>query len=209
MSLDPSSLESDLLRLRATALDESLLARLDACTTNTWTHLQPAEIAFEQHLHAITPALLPPALQASLESALRDVPFPGDEKIVRFPHQQPAAPRHHRAWWSVAAAVALTGAVPALLMPAHHPAGNPTAAAPPANHTARPAPESGVLVPAGFNRGLSEARDEGVIWQANDQPQRVLKFVYMESVTLKDATGHTYQVEQPRVEYILIPADND
>ncbi|MCX6866861.1 MAG: hypothetical protein NTV46_11725, partial [Verrucomicrobia bacterium] len=65
------------------------------------------------------------------------------------------------------------------------------------------------LIPAGITRGLSEARDEGVIWQANDQPHRVLKIIYMDRVTLKDTTGQTYQVDQPRVEYILVPAKTD
>ena len=31
----------------------------------------------------------------------------------------------------------------------------------------------------------------------------------MDLVTLKDAAGRTYQVEQPRVEYILVPAQTD
>ena len=45
--------------------------------------------------------------------------------------------------------------------------------------------------------------------QSNQQPQRVLKVVYMDRVTLKDSAGRTYQVEQPRVEYILVPATAD
>ncbi|MCX6866862.1 MAG: hypothetical protein NTV46_11730, partial [Verrucomicrobia bacterium] len=140
MSLDPSSLEADLLRLRATALDESLLARLDACTTDTWTHLQPAEIQFEQRLHAITPATLPLTLRTSLEAVLRDVPFPANDNILRFPKQQPSAPSRHRAWWSAAAAaVALIGAITALRVPInHHP--DKLASTPPESRTTSPAP---------------------------------------------------------------------
>jgi hypothetical protein len=209
MSLDPSSLESDLARLRPTALDESLLARLDACATDTWPHLQPAEIQFEQRLRAITPATLPFTQQTSLESALRDVPFPGIDHILPFPIQKPAALNHHRAWWSAAAAaVALIGAITALRVPInHHP--DKLASTPPESRTTSPAPVAPELVPAGITRGLSEARDEGVIWQSNDQPHRVLKIIYMDRVTLKDAAGHTYQVDQPRVEYILVPAKTD
>jgi hypothetical protein len=66
-----------------------------------------------------------------------------------------------------------------------------------------------MLVPAGFDRGLSEASDEGVVWQSANRPHRVLKVVYQERVTLKDSAGRTYQVEQPRVEYILVPAKTD
>jgi hypothetical protein len=102
--------------------------------------------------------------------------------------------------------VAISGAVTALLLPTTHHNTTKLAATPPKSAVTRPAPSPAELIPADFKRGLSETRDEGVIWQANDQPHRVLKVVYLELVTLKDAAGRTYQVEQPRVEYILVPA---
>jgi hypothetical protein len=77
------------------------------------------------------------------------------------------------------------------------------AISPPAN------PGPSVLTPAGLNRGLSEATDEGVILHGNNRPHRVLKFVYREQVTLKDPQGRTYQVERPRVEYLIVPAKTD
>lgn len=209
MPQETSSLESDLRRLRAAAPDESFLARLEACAENTWSDLTPGEVRFEQRLREITPANLPPALMASLEAALSGIPFPRDEKIVIFPQQSTASPRHRRGWWGAAAAVALTGAVSALLIPANPGPGKIAAAPPPVRVTQPAATNHTDLIPAGFRRGLSEARDEGVIWQSNDQPHRVLKVVYMERVTLKDPQGLTYQVEQPRVEYILVPAKID
>jgi hypothetical protein len=208
MSLDPSALESELRQLRATALDEALLARLEACAANTWTTPGPEEIRFEQQLLATAPAKLPAALMASLEASLRDVPFPNTQNIVRFPSPQAPTPRHHRAWWSAAAVVALTGAITALLVPTRlHPA--KLAGAPAGTHTTLPAITSEKLFPADFNRGLTEARDEGVVWQSNTQPHRVVKVVYTDRVTLKDAAGRNYQIEQPRVEYILVPAKSD
>ena len=211
MSPDLSSLESDLRHLRPAALDESLLARLEACTRDAWTEPEPAEVRFDRHLQQIAPAPLPFTLMAALDATLRDVPFPGAGNIVAFPQAPASTPQHHRSWWRTAAAVAFIGAVSALFMPArHHPA--KIAAHPPASHSAHSAisPAAGNhLVPAGFNRSLAETRDEGVIWQANQQPHRVLKVVYMDRVTLKDSTGRTYQVEQPRVEYILVPATAD
>jgi hypothetical protein len=64
-------------------------------------------------------------------------------------------------------------------------------------------------VPAGFNRGLSEASDEGVIFQSEDKAHRVLKMVYHDRVTLKDESGRMYEIEQPRTEYILVPSKID
>jgi hypothetical protein len=83
-----------------------------------------------------------------------------------------------------------------------------------AAHTeSRPAntntPESPQLVPAGFERNLSEARDEGVLWADPQQAHRVLKVVYKDRVKMKDPGGRIYEVEQPRVEYILVPEKID
>lgn len=208
MSLDPTSLDSDLRRLSPAALDERLLERLDACTEGNWTELSPAELAFEKELRGYAPAALPAVLMDSLAAALSDVRFPNEEKIVRFPHKQAVAPRRNRGWWSAAAAVALTGAITALMVPVKHEPG-PVAAVPQEPEITRPATAGSPLIPAGFKRGLSEASDQGVIWQPDHQPHRVLKVVYQDRVTLKDAAGATYQVEQPRVEYILVPARTD
>jgi len=209
MSSDPSSIDSDLRKLRAAALDERLLARLDACAGETWTRLDATELAFERRLQGFAPSHLPPALMASLESAVSGVRFPAaDVKIVRFPRQESSAPKRNYGWWSTAAAMALTGVVTALLVPTKPTNENFVGAAPKGSPTL-PARPTEKLIPAGFNRGLSEASDEGVIWQSNNQPHRVLKVVYKDRMTLKNTNGRTYQVEQPRVEYILIPAKTD
>jgi hypothetical protein len=208
MSLDPSTLESDLRQLRPAQLDESYLARLESCAEGTWKELGPAETAFEKHLRTSTPSRLPANLAASLEAALADVRFPNDEKIVPFPRHQTHAPSRNRGWWGAAAAVAVAGAVTAFMMPADHGTGPVAGSTPDSRITPSPNTPS-KLVPAGFNRGLSEASDEGVIWQSDGQPHRVLKVVYMDRVTLKDANGSTVEVEQPRVEYILVPAKTD
>jgi hypothetical protein len=207
MSLDPTALESELRQLQPAALGESLLARLDACAGDSWVELDPAELAFEKLLRGISPSQLPAGLTATLEAALAGVRFPNEEKIVPFPKSETTTPRHSRGWWSAAAAVAITGAITAFLVPMNHDKGI-VAASPPKSGLA-PLPSNNKLIPAGFNRGLSEASDEGVIWQNNNRPHRVLKVVYRDRVTLKDAQGATYQVEQPRVEYILVPAKTD
>lgn len=208
MSFDPTPIEAELRRIRPAALDVDLLDRLDACADASWTDLSPAEVRQEQQLRAIMPTRLSPALMASLEAVLHEVPFSQAETIIGFPVKKPAAQTSRRSWWGAAAAVALTGAVTALLIPVspspHQVAGNPRE-----NPITPASPATSELIPAGFNRGLSEASDEGVIWQSNQPPHRVLKMIYKDQVTLKDANGRTYQIEQPRVEYILVPTKND
>jgi hypothetical protein len=208
MSFDASSTENDLRQLRAAALDEVLLARLEACAQGTWTRLDPVELEFEQRLRGIAPARISSSLMASLEAAVSDVPFAKEApKIVRFPEREAKVSRQSRAWWSAAAAVALFGGLAGSLVPFAKKDKNVSNA-----HSSMPSVRSAPssqLIPAGINRGLKEASDEGVIWQSSQQPHRVLKVVYQDRVTLKDASGKTYQVEQPRVEYILVPAETN
>lgn len=207
--MDPNQLESDLRQLRPAAIEDTLLDRLDACADGSWTSLDPAEIAFEKQLRGIAPAKLPASLAASLEATLSGAAFPNLEKIVPFPTRGTAEPQRKRGWWSAAAVVALTGAITALLVPMKHEAGN-IVTAPSKNTVTRPAAvPTDKLIPAGFKSGVSEASDEGVIWQNKNRAHRVLKVVYKDLVTLKDANGATYQVEKPRVEYILVPTQAD
>jgi hypothetical protein len=217
MSHPASSIENELQNLRAAPLDEALLERLEACVDGSWTRLDPTEQAFEKHLRSFTPAKLPPSLNARLENLLGETPFIADPRIVAFPKAPKPAQRQTRPYhrFAVAAAVAIMGASAALLVP---PTDKRQAAAPPANPGAGLANRAGTtppnaahsrLVPAGFNRNLSEASDQGLIWRDDNLPHRVLKFVYNERVTTQDAAGRTFEVEQPRVEYIIVPAKVD
>lgn len=208
MSFDPTPIEADLRRVRPAVLDADLLDRLDACADASWTELTHAEAQQEQQLRAVTPTRLSPALMASLEATLRKVPFSQAETIISFPVKKTTAQPTRHNWWGAAAAVALTGAITALLIPVN-PGPGQLAGKAPENPITPVSPNTSELTPAGFNRGLSEASDEGVIWQSNQPPHRVLKMIYKEQVTLKDANGRIYQMEQPRVEYILVPTKTD
>lgn len=209
MKHDPSDLEAELRKLQAAPLDEALLARLEASADGTWSELTHEEIRFENFLREVSPAKLPADFLADLDSVIAGVHFPVDEKILLFPRGGNAPKkREHRPTWGAAAAVAIIGAVSALLVPTANTPKAPTtvstAISPPISATASPN-----LIPASFDRGLSEVHDEGVIWKSNNEPHRVVRVVYKDHVTLKDANGRTVEVEQPRVEYMLVPAKTD
>lgn len=106
----------------------------------------------------------------------------------------------------MAAAVALLGALAALLL---DPVAEPMSA------DGRPDPSEAPslsprqdIQPAQFSRDLSTAVDAGIIWPDNSQPHRVLKVVYTDRITMTREDGSSYQVEKPRVEYILVPAES-
>ncbi len=205
MSFDHSSMEDQLRRLDAAGLSDDFLSRLESCADGSWTQMERTELVIEARLRAVAPAKLPDALMATLEATLAKLPFPVEQpKVVPFPNRETARSRH-RHGWAAAAAVALLGAIAGLFVPVDD-AGSKLAKA-----TGKPAPvftaDSSRLVPAGFGRNLKEASDQGLVWQSSQRPHRVLKVVYQDRVTLKDASGRTYEVEQPRVEYILVPAN--
>lgn len=214
MSSDTNPIDPDLRTLRAAALDDALLDRLDACANGQWTRLEPAELAFERSLKALAPAKLPASLMASLETITAGAPFPSEEaKILTFPEKNVATKRTHRSGWAAAAAVAICGALTALMLPhgggtnrLAHSTNIPT---PPPAASGDSAIQQDRLVPAGFNSGISETRDEGVVWAPNKTPHRVVRVVSVDKVTYKDASGRTYQIEKPRVDYILVPDKAD
>lgn len=68
---------------------------------------------------------------------------------------------------------------------------------------------SGNLVPAGFDRGVSQVKDEGLVWKNDTQPHSLMRVEYVDKITLKDRDGRTYQMEQPGFRYMLVPAKTD
>ena len=206
MTHDPSSLEAQLRELQVSALDEALLSRLEAAADGTLTALSHQEVRFEAVLRKTSPARLSADFLSQLDAIFHEVPFAVNEKIVLFPKANPAVhTRRQRPLWGAAAAVALIGAATALLMPAgktsNQLGSQMTQASSP---VARPA--NGNFAPASFNRGVSEVHDEGVVWKSNNQPHSLVRVVYKDKITLRDKQGRTFQVEQPRVEYMLVPA---
>ena len=217
MSSEFSSLESELADLRPRRLDPALLDRLEACTQGTWHLTSQVERHHESRLAAESPSPVPTRLMARLESVVANTPFPAERKIVLFPRRDTTTiPRTHtdttrRPWLAAAAAVALLGGLAARFVPVTSRTGaladkTPPPSATPAQPPSQPARE---LVPAGFRRGLSEASDEGVVVRSAGEAHRVLRLVYTDRVTLHDPHGRTVEVEQPRVEYILVPTRVD
>lgn len=208
MSSDITTLESQLGKLRPSAPSAALLDRLEACAADVWQETNRIEQSNAESLATHRPAALPPALAESLHATLSNVEFPQESKIVPFPAKDTSRTRTRPAWLSAVALVALCGVLAALLVPVSEKSN--TVATTPKLPAAAEGTATTELVPAGFRRGLSEASDEGVVWQAPDRAHRVLRVVYKDTVTMRDEqTGRVYQIEEPRVEYILVPAKID
>ena len=175
-------------------------------------------------LMSVTPESIahasPPAqVAAAVPSAEKEKQAAAQPKFTEIPLNAPAkaetakAAVEHSEHQSPPASTALQvvtwiGAITALMVPATkspvNPARQVAQASPPVTSAANPN-----FAPASFNRGLSEVHDEGVVWKSNNQPHTVVRVVYKDLITIKDANGRTFQVEQPRVEYMLVPAKTD
>jgi hypothetical protein len=204
MNLEIEQIEDLLRSMQPRSLSDGLKNRIDIAVHHAHT-----QDPLHQAISSTRPSPLPADLARRLEESLSRIPHPDTRKVVHFPalREQPA----HPAWRKLAAvaAVALLGSASAFLIP-NKPPGAPIAQTPPpARSAAVPTFNAESLVPAGYRRGLSEAKDEGIVWQPQYGPHRRLKLVYRELVTLRDASGRVYQVERPRVEYVLVPAKVD
>jgi len=208
MKQDPPTLDGELRKLQSASLDDAFLARLESSAAGTWTELTRDELQFELFLRQNSPAGLSTDFLTRLESVTRNVHFTVNEKIVLFPKERGATGASKKySTWAAAAAVAFIGAASALMLPSK---GSNSQVA--QNLSTAPAYSAAVpqnFVPASFNRGLSAVHDEGIVWKDNKQPQRLLRFVYMEKMTYKDANGRIVEVEQPKALYRLLPENTD
>ena len=224
MNETDSILESRLRSFEPAALDEALLARLESCADDSLLEPRPEDAELVAALAALRPMDLPDSLRSPLLAQLESLPFPADEKVLLFPKAGPAAaparPVSQRSdAWFRAAAVALLGAAAALWLTPSSRQDRQVAANPPPAQTAAPTSQANNpasrlaspngLVPTSYDRSLDEARNEGIVWQDKHQPHHLIRVVYRDQITLRDANGQTIQVEQPRVEFILVPGKID
>lgn len=213
MSKIPTIAEQQLANLQPNKLDEDFMSRLLAATDGSLFELSDAEQRFENSLRKFSPRKLSSSQDRALLDILNHTPFHVDDKIVLFHKSVSRAGKSgskiRRFHIAAAAAVALLGSLAAWMTPTqtNDKAGSAS------NHSFRsptpPAAASNSFVPATFNRNLRDTRDEGVIWNQSNRPHRVMRFTYMDRVTLKNEKGESIQVEQPREEYVIIPEKVD
>ena len=213
----PSSTERELGSLSPSGLDENFMSRLTACAEGSSLELSEAELQFEKTLREFKPQAVPAKLHSSLAEAINDTPFAVDEKIVLFHKSSGMAVRDGKAQRSkflrfniaAAAAVALLGSLAAFMVPHTGGVSENTVLNKSPDGSAISSPVSSSFAPASYNRNLSDTRDEGVIWRHNNVPHRVMRFTYMDRVTLKNDKGETVEVDRPRHEYVIIPEKID
>ncbi|MES2996793.1 MAG: hypothetical protein V4733_08285 [Verrucomicrobiota bacterium] len=212
MSERNTSLEDGLKRMGPATLDAALSDRLESCANGDWTHLSVEETCWQNEVRNISPQPLND-VQLDRFSALFDgVLFQGNDRVAPFfaaAKQPVASSAGRRSWWGAAAAVGILGASAAWMIPTSR---NQDAISGNQN-TAIPAPASAAVgeefVSAGMKRNFSYVNDQGVVWSKDRHPHRVKEVGYTERVRYTDAKGRVLEVQQPRVEIILVPANEN
>lgn len=198
-------LESTLARFKPVAPDDACLDRLMAAVEG---RLQSAatDPVVERDLSRLRPAALTHGVSERMLGTVARAAFPVDRNVVLFPGKPKAAeaPRPRRPWFAAAAAVAVAGAFTALMIEA--PKATPAGPVAGAGNTAR---ESKGFVPASMGSGLQEATDEGVAWTRDGRPMRMVKVIFRDRVQYRDDDGKIIEMEQPRVEYLMVPENID
>lgn len=206
MNRDDATYEDALRQITPSRLEIGMEGRLLMALDDASAPVVAVNRTFESAVADWKPSRLPDGLMdraaALVGPAVVAMPVP--ERVIPFRR------------YAAAAAIGLVGAAAALLAPIGGESPSVADTAPTTSESSgAPAPvgDSGVMdssafIPAGHQRGLSDARNEGIVWRDN-APHRVLRIVYKDTITLQNEAGETVEVEQPRVEYILVPEKVD
>lgn len=197
MNREDEMLEDAIREFVPMRMDDRLSRRLLMALDEASVSVTATDAIFESRLGVHRPAVMPDNFIERVEvaTAPKVVAMATTGRVVSI------------RGYAAAAAVALFGAAAAFLAPISD---ERHVSAADSQSSGRQVPLSEVreFVPAGYARGLSEARDEGVVWKDN-APHRVLRIVYRDTITLRNEAGEVVEVEQPRVEYILVPKKID
>jgi len=203
MNTEFQELENRLTAMRPATPQDDLLSRLEDAMEDRLALPVVEDARFEAMVRGARPVKVPAELMASLESIVSATPFPLDDNIVLFTKGS-ASPRFKRRFRPIAAAaaVACLGAAAALFMPASPRDGSVVENS--GSAQIKHSISTPGYVPASFGRNVEDASDEGIVLK-DGKPHRVMKIVYKEQSSFINAEGKKVEVEQPRVEYILVP----
>jgi len=190
----------------------------------------------EVHLDGLSPALMSDELLTRMSEAMDrwQEEEPTVEKVVPFhsKHQQPTRYLFGRGMLSAAAAVAVMGALTALVMPrvSNTPDGATLATGDSASvplsvgvgqsalggHAVSSRSLSNPAVApvnwvksAPLSHKVTNTRDSGVIFSADNIPHRCIRIEYVDRIKVKNSEGCEIEIKKPGVNYMLIPVETN
>jgi len=228
LSEDLLELEQQLGRLMPMNISAELFSRLECSMTDAGDHTLSALESFEKleiHLQQIAPSTMPGNMIERMVSAMDNwhERVPVEEKLVDFDtgyqSRKKARKRYGLGMLSSAAAVAILGAVTALMMTGF------LKKAPTADSVAKAYPGNSLLnesnlVFAGSSKSgedllkqeslthkITNTIDQGVVLAGQNMPHRCIRVEYVDRVKVRAADGREVMITRPGVEYVLIPVE--
>lgn len=141
--------------------------------------------------------------------------LPVEEKLVPFGIDEKASEQttekaSRKAMWATAAAVALLGALSALVIPK---ADDQNFAAmdftnsvqPAASNLATSAPRDAWVVPDSLTHRVTNTTESGIVMSENNTLHRRIRIEYLDTVKVLDDRGREIEIERPSVEVVLLP----
>ncbi len=206
---------------------ESLLAGLnprpvpESLVGETLAQMEEGSLGtLEGHLQGIAPATLSEDVLGRMASAMDrwHEHVPEEEKVVSFDKGKARHPkRKSGGMLAAAAAVAMLGAISALVLPqysGHQDQGTVQSftTSPPivSSENVQPASAQSLrVIPGSLSQKIVNARHEGIVMSRDQRPLRCIRVEYMEKVKVRDENGNIKEVERPRVDRMLIPLETN
>ena len=222
LSAELRELEQQLADLVPCALPKDLLDRMEASANHAQCPVDEdgSLDQLEAHLGQLAPATMPTDMLGRMARAmdLWHEHVPVEEKVVAFGATNPAPARRQfgAGMLAAAAAVALLGAVTALVLPRFL---GPAQATGGVVVTADPVIEPGFavtsvveprdawLLPGSLSHKVTNTSDRGIVMTRDNTPHRCVRVDYMDLIKVQDEEGREIEIERPSVDIMLLPVE--
>jgi len=167
--------------------------------------MEPELKKFEEELKRMSPVGMPDRMIARMEAAMESWQS-ADRNVVPFSGRNAARKANRTGrFWAAAAAVAILGAVAALLVPNGESSGGKMAGVVEAPNYAEAS-----FAPMRADRNIINAADEGFVMSNDAQPFRAVRLESVDRIEFRNKAGEKLRIEAPpQVRILLIPVRTD
>ncbi len=220
------SIEEQLCQLNPGVLSPGMLDRMEL-VMGAATALSSGDdlTELEVHLDQMSPAAVPGDMLTRMCDAMDQwhEDSSKQEKVIPFAADQRNSPRFlSGGMLSAAAAVAVLGAVAALVFPHVTSSQNSTIAdgGSPSQPFTEPAFSTPGIAPSEITQNatftsdalshkVTSTRDRGVIFSEDNTPLRCIRIDYVDKITVTDKEGREIEIKTPGVDFMLIPVETN
>ncbi|MBT8037743.1 MAG: hypothetical protein KJO21_09380 [Verrucomicrobiae bacterium] len=221
LSAELQELENQLANLVPNAVPDDLFARIGQPVNHDPQSMPPESDldALEEHLGQLAPSSMPMDMVGRMTRAMDrwHEHVPVEEKVVSFGVEKstPVRRKWDRSLLAAAAAVAMLGAVSALVLPRFvnpaHAEGvvlnDAPAMTPDFSITSVVEPRDAWLLPDSLSHKVVNTTDRGVVMTHDNTPHRCIRVDYVDRMVVQDEQGREIEIIRPSVDIMLLPVE--